>query len=389
MMRDRLFFAAMIIIPLMITAAAGYSLRYEKFDTVPVVVVDEDMSEYSALLIERLSSKEGLNISIADREKAQAMLESNEAEQVFIIDDGFEEAVRNGESEGLIELVNSPSSYSSGYTGEVVAGEVLRLLTANMAANNVVRQYEKLDIKTDEDFRDEVRSFADALWDPRPLLTIDYREFRAGAAVSASHASIPAASASSAGMIIAFIMFYMIFAGGWLIEERLNGTIKRLGAANGALALSFQGSVISLFAAGTLQVLMFCAVLRLFFGIVLFSGLMSYAVLLAYMLAVIAISMFLSSALKTQAQLQAGAPVLALITGLAGGCFWNFVEMPERIKRLSLLTPQGWALRALNALLLDPADLPAAAATLPVLFSLALILLPASYIIINVQLRRG
>jgi len=389
MLCDRLLFAAMILIPLMITVAAGYSFRHEKLDVVPVAVVDEDSSAYSLLLLERLSDKEGLELIAADRETAAALLEDSEAEQVFIIKKGFEEALCEGVSDGLIELVSSPSSYSAGYTSEVVAGEVIRILTANMAANNVTEQYEKLGIEKGSGFWDEVYGYADALWEPEPLMTIEYKELKGGVVEQVSQTTLPAASASSAGLIVAFINFYMLFAGGWLIEERVNGTVKRLGVGTGAIALSFQGSILALFTAGILQITMFTAVLRLFFGISLFSGPLSWLVLAAYLLSVIAISMFLSSVLKTQAQLQVGAPVLALITGFVGGCFWNYVEMPQGVQVLSLFTPQGWALKALNMLMTDPASLSCTWMPLLVLFLISLVLLPASYMIINMQLRRG
>ena len=388
MMGDKLLYSSMILIPLMITVAAGYAFRYEKMDTVPVAIVDEDVTEYSMLLLDRLSGKEGLSLNRTDRETAAAMLEDSKVEQVFIIQKGFEEAIHNGDSDGLIELVSSASSYSSGYTSEVVAGEVIRIVTANMAANNVTEQYAELGIEKESSFRDEVYAYADALWEPEPLMTIDYKELRAGVVEQVSQTSLPAASASSAGLIIAFINFYMLFAGGWLIEERLNGTIKRLGVGNGAIAVSFQASILALFAAGILQIAMFTAVLKIFFGVELFNGLLSWLVLVVYMLAVIAISMFLSSVLRTQAQLQVGAPVLALLTGFVGGCFWNFVDMPQGVQVLSLFTPQGWALRALNRLLIEPDAMSYAVIPLLVLFAISLILLPASYIIINIQLRR-
>ena len=200
---------------------------------------------------------------------------------------------------------------------------------------------------------------------------------------------MPAATASSAGLITAFIMFFMLFGSGWLVEERTNGTIKRLGAGHGAVAVSFGGSILALLAAGILQIMMFSIILKVFFDIVLFNGILSYLALLTYLLAVIAISMFLSSVLKTQAQLQAGAPVIALLTGFMGGCFWNFIEMPEKIRFLSLLTPQGWALNALNSLLLAPDDVSVMLLPALVLLGIPLILLPASYIIIRMQLRKG
>jgi len=389
MLGDKLLFSAMVLIPLMITIVAGNAFRYEKLGIIPVAVVDEDCSDYSALLLERLNGKEGLGLSLVDRETAAAMLENNEVEHVFIVKKGFEEAIRREETEGLIELVSSASSYSADYASEVVAGEAMRIITANMAANNVSALYKELGIEKGSGFWDEVYSYANALWEPEPLMTINYKELKGGAVEQVSQAMLPAASASSAGLIVAFINFYMLFAGGWLIEERMNGTIKRLGTGNGAVAVSFMGSILALFVAGTLQIIMFTAVLWLLFGVSLFSGPLSFVVLAAYLLAVISISMFLSSVLKTPAQLQVGAPVLALMTGFIGGCFWNFTDMPQKIRFLSLFTPQGWALKALNRLIAEPDALSFATVPLMVLFMLSLILLPASYIIINMQLKRG
>ncbi len=389
LLADKAFFASMIIIPLLITVAAGYALRYEKLDTVPLAIVDEDMSDSSKLLLDRLEGKEGVTLTRIDREGAMEMLENSEAEQVYIISSGFENSMLEGEGNGLIEMYSSPSSYSEGFTKEVVAAEAIRLIMTNTAANNVVRKYNDLGIELAEGFREEVTSYADAFWEPEPLMTIDYRELKVEGTQSVRRASLPAASASSAGLIIAFIMFFMLFSSGWLVEERTNGTIKRLGAANRAVAVSFQGSILALFAAGALQILMFSAVLKLFFDIVLFYGLYSYVVLVCYLFAVISISMFLSSILKTHAQLQAGAPVVALLTGFVGGCFWNFVEMPDRIRTLSLLTPQGWALRAANGLLLDSGNFSVAAMPIFVLLVVSLVLLPVSYVIINTQLRRA
>lgn len=389
MLADKLFFAAMIIIPMLITVAAGYALRYEKLNTIPIAIVDEDMSGSSRLLADRLEGKEGISLILADRDEAGKMLENSQVEQVYIIKPGFGEALERGESDGLIEMYSSPSSYSAGFVREVVAGEAFRLIMNNLAANSVTSKYDELGIDKGSSFRDEVIAYSDSFWEPEPLMTIDYRELRATAAEAVDRVSMPAATASSAGLITAFIMFFMLFGIGWLVEERTNGTIKRLSAGRGAVAVSFGGSILALFAAGVLQIAMFGMILRLLFGIVLFNGILSYIALLSYLLAVVAISMFLSSILKTQAQLQAGAPVIALLTGFVGGCFWNFVEMPERIRLLSLLTPQGWALDALNGLLLDPSDTSVMMLPVLVLLGASLILLPASYVMIRMQLRKG
>ena len=135
MLADRLFFTAMIIIPVLITVSAGYALRYEKLNTIPVAVVDEDQSSSSVLLADRLKGREGITLFIVGGEEAEKMLENNEVEQVFVIRQGFGESLKRGESDGIIEMHSSPSSYSAGFTREVVAGEAIRLVMNSMAAN--------------------------------------------------------------------------------------------------------------------------------------------------------------------------------------------------------------------------------------------------------------
>jgi ABC-2 type transport system permease protein len=387
MLGDRLFFIMMILIPLFITIATGYALRYEKLNMIPIALVDEDKSSYSSVLLQRMSQKEGLKVETTEREAALSMLEGSKVEQVFIIKKGFEEKIKNGENKELIDVVNSPSSYSADFTSEVAAGEVMRLIAGNMAVDWVTKQYKKLGKPINSSFKDDIEKYYYSLWQPEPLMTIDYKEFQGKTLTTVEKTVLPAATASSTGIITAFIMFYILFSSGWLVEERTNGTIKRLAVGPHALYLSYAGSIFALLISGTIQILIFSLTDKLVFDVDLFPGGLSYVVFLAYLLSVISISLFLSSVLKTQAQLQAGAPVLALLTGFAGGCFWNFVEMPERIRQLSMITPQGWALEGINRLLLNPMDFSAVLVPVLILFAIALILLPLSYIIISMQLK--
>ncbi|NJD04204.1 MAG: ABC transporter permease [Ruminiclostridium sp.] len=387
MMGDRLFFAAMIILPLFITIAAGYALRYEKLNMIPVAVVNEDKSSDSSLLLDRISAKEGLDVKPVGRAEAITLLDGNKVEQIFIIKAGFEERIKNGDKKELIDIVSSPSSYSSEFTSEVVAGEVIRLVTGNMAAVWVADEYKKLGKAMDEGLMDEIKAYNDSLWEPKPPMTILYKERQGGGVKTVERAPPPAAAATSSGVIVAFIVFYILFSSGWLVEERTNGTVKRLAVGPNALLLSYAGSILALLAAGMLQIILFSVIDRLLFGVELFPGAFSYLLFFAYLLAVISISLFLSSVLKTQAQLQTGAPVLALITGFSGGCFWNFVEMPERTRLISMFTPQGWVLSGIKSLMTDPSDLVSLMAPLMVLSVIALIFLPSSYIIIRRTLK--
>ena len=90
----------------------------------------------------------------------------------------------------------------------------------------------------------------------------------------------------------------------------------------------------------------------------------------------------ISSLLKTPAQMQAAAPVFALLTGFSGGCFRDFITITEKLEKLSMNTLQGWALKAVNSLLTDLPDFGGIALPNSVLLFISLILMPISYMII-------
>ncbi len=385
MLSDKLFFGVMIVLPIFIAAATGFSLRYEKMDTIPIALVDEDRSAYSETLLERVKTGEGISVSETDRENALDMLEGDSVEQVYIIKKGFGEMIGRGEGGGFIEAASSPSSFSSAFTSELLAAEVMRLLSGNMATEWL--QEHRMEKIADE-AKNEILAYNDAMWEPEPLMTVDYYELEGKNTVEpVVKSSVSAAAATSTGLITAFVMFYMLFGSGWLVEERTNGTLKRLIAGSGALGTSYAGSILALLVAGGLQVVLYATFSRLISGVSLFPGFLSWLVFFVYILAVISISLFLSAVLKTQAQLQAIGPVLAMLTGFAGGCFWNFVTMPRGISLLSKFTPQGWALEAMDRLLLNPSDGAGIMAAIVVLSAISILLLPLGYFFIEKAIR--
>jgi len=389
MLSDRVFFAAMVVIPLLITVSTGFALRHEKMNIVPVAVADEDNSDYSKTLLERLKGKEGLGVAITDRKNALKMLEGSKVEAVFVINKGFEDNISAGSNSGLIDLAKSPSSFAAGYVREIIAGEVMRFIADQVAVDWVRKQYRQSGKPVGPSLADEVIRYCDSQWVPKPLMTIDYREMQGNGTTAVGSVSMPEAAATSAGLIIAFMMFFILYSSGWLIEERINGTLKRLASSHGALGYSFAGNVAALMLAGALQAALFVLVNRILFKVNLFTGITPYIIFGAYLLAIISVSMLLSSLLRTPAQLQAGAPIAALLTGFAGGCFWNFADASKQVKQLALMTPQGWALEGVNRALAGQAGAQAALAPVAVLAGLAAMLLPLSYAIIKRQVQRG
>lgn len=327
MFSDKLFFSLMVIIPIFIIIATGYALRYQKLNIIPVGVVDNDQSETSKILIERFSKIEGFEAQrYLTQDDGINQIKDNKIEALFIIKSGFEKRLEACDDNEVIDLIKDPSSASVSFIGEVFAGEVMRLTANNYAYNTIKGEYEKFNKKMEEGYRNKVIKYIDSLWEPTPLMTIRYEEVNNGVK-KIKRPDMPVPTATSAGIIIVFIMFYILFGSSWLIEERINGTLKRLVSIHNGLGMTFTANILALFLGGIAQVVIFAGILKIFFNIDLFTNVWSFVIVCFYLLAVIAVTFFLSSILNTPAQLQAGAPVFALLTSFVGGCFWNFVDI--------------------------------------------------------------
>lgn len=360
MCKDKVFLAAMLIIPLGFTLLTGSAQSYEKQNLIPVVVVDNDQSDYSRLIVQRLARKQGIKVLYAGESKAVDLVENYKAEVAFIIKKGFKDSILNESIEESITLIKSPNSLSYGIIQEILASEVIRLAANTSAANRVIEIYNKYGLQLPNQPRDlwsDAWSYADSLWEPEPLMKLEYKELEGTAVKKVEHRPVPVISSSSTGMLIMFLMLLIMFNSSWLIEERNNSTLKRLVLVPGLLAKFYIANMVALFFTSALQVFLFVLITKVIFGVIIFTSYLQYLVLAAYILAVIALGMLFSATFRTQAQLQTGAPVLALLTGFLGGCFWSFLDPPGTLKSLALLTPQGWALNSLKDIMVKDYDI--------------------------------
>lgn len=323
----------------------------------------------------------------ANKEEADELLKNEKAEVAVFILEGFEAYVESGKTHGILEIVRSPSTVSGEVIKEIVAAEVVRLTASEFAYDWVSRRYQEYGVESKVS-RQEIRDHVESYWKPVPPMTIAYEEIK-GDSVSMEDVSIPSHAAASAGVLVLFVMLTLIFGSGWICEERSNGTLNRIFSSPGALLPVFMGNTLALFVLGLFQTLLFVAIQRIFFGVIMLEGFYSWLVMASYILCAAAVSMLMSSLFKTAAQLQAVAPVFSIITGLMGGCLWNLGGIPRELQPISRLTPQGWALTAITALYASPDQSGYALPTIRVLLAATVVMLTLSYLLLRMGRKEG
>ncbi len=353
---DVRFLAVMIAVPLFLSAMTGNALERQQKSDMPVLAVDLDGSEDSRSLLRALKNKEGLSVAIAQRDKAMRLLEDNQVEAVLTIPTGYGERLQSGNTAGLLRLDTAASADSQGFLTELIAGEVFRLSGDAFAWGTVSDILAREGLPKPADGRatlnGEYARLSGENW-----LHVEYALVQAKPPADGGIVNYPAPIAASLGLLVLFLLFGTLFGAGWLVEDRRNGTLARLRSARGASVSWFLGNWSALFLTGLFLAVILVGGSFLLTGRVPVAGMPSWLLIVVYLACLSSLGLAMSTVFPTADRLQAATPVIAIVSGFAGGCLWNQIGMIGNLPLVALATPQGWVLQALGGLYADPSDL--------------------------------
>jgi len=147
-------------------------------------------------------------------------------------------------------------------------------------------------------------------------------------------------------MAILFLFFTIGAGARSLITERREGTLQRVRAAPVTDAAIILGKTAAVLFLGLASLLMVWAVTSVAFGARWGDPLAVVGVIVGVVLATTGISIFLTGIARTDAQAEGLTSMVAFVLALLGGNFLQPGSPHELLGRLSLLTPNGWALRS-------------------------------------------
>lgn len=194
----------------------------------PIGVIDLDQSEYSKLIVSRVSQKNTIDIKTTDMDEALKQVSVGKLEAVYILQEGLMDSIISGNTENIIEIVKSPVSLSEKIIGELFSAEAMRLSSNVDAARSVSRQYSNL-VDDKDKLWSEAWDSTDRYWEPSPLITIDYRSSKIGHDVNPNNTEDSTIVNNVLEiLIITLLTFSILVASSSLLTEKNNGTFKRI-----------------------------------------------------------------------------------------------------------------------------------------------------------------
>ncbi|MEK6258708.1 MAG: ABC transporter permease [Planctomycetota bacterium] len=357
LVKDKRAVVLLLVLPLLFISIVGMSTgqfltRDENNQRFKITVVDQDGSELSQRLLDVLERhRELLVVRLSSLDEARLALKRGEASLLLTIGSQFEERadelrisdVLNSDSGPLADgpaaldltLESRPASIGLGRLLEgVIFSQVVKVVAPVAARKNAVARTWLRDRSNDELNPNASTAGSDAAHpDNKPRTGAVYLWI------------VP-------GFTVMFAFFLISVMARSFIAERDNGTLKRLLLAPIGTSSVLIGKTVPYFLTSVVQCSLLFLCGRLLFGMSWGPDPMYLVpVILCTSLAATSLGLLLATMVHTDQQVSSYGTTLILVLSSVSGCFFPREMFPPLMKRISLFTPHGWALRAFDGVL--------------------------------------
>ena len=294
-----------------------------------------------------------------DAGEARALVDRGDADAAFLLPAGFSASVQRGGAATITVLESGENP---------VAGQVARSLAEAYAAELAATQLAvrtALDVSGQPPTAEEARQLGERAAAGR--LPVRLAEGQVGGR------TIEAANYFGPSMAIFFLFFTVSFGARSILAERRQGTLRRLLASAAPPGGVLAGKALAAFTLGTASVLVMWLATTLVFGADWGDPLAVVALTVSSVLSAIGITALVVTLARTDEQAEGVSSLVVFTLALLGGNFVYLAQLPEVLQRVSLLTPNGWALRGFVDLVADGGGLATVAAPVAVTLAVGLV----------------
>jgi ABC-2 type transport system permease protein len=366
LLRNPAEMVGVIVLPLALTMLFGSAFSGGEAKPMQVLLADEDATRYSAQVGTLIDAEASFETSAVTRAEAESLIAKGDAAVAVIVPKGFETALKG--SGATIEVLRDPASQNSFAVISVVQGVAMRMSGNAQTAEVVVSMLPP----GAADF-DAVYKVANAQWEPTPPIytkgeTVVASEVR-GDSVIAQGATL-----SSVGFTVWFILFMTFGSAGGILEEREQGTLRRLLVAPISRGTIMGGKIVGIVLAASVQALILVGVGALAFGVPWGRDpLAVFVVLESYVLAGTGLAVLVSALVRTRDQLSGLSPLISTGLAMLGGCLWPIEVVAPFMQTIAKFTPTGWAVMGLTDVVARNQGMEAAVVPSLVLLAFALV----------------
>ncbi len=356
-LRDRSELISMLVLPVALTWVFGMAFGSGGVagDTVVLWVEEGETSAYSQQIREIMDEQVTIEVRGSTAEEAMELLEADEASLIVRVPEGLGAKVRGGEG-ATVEVTRNPDSARSTSAMEALQSAVNRVNT-NAAAAAWVTGYDNEGMAGTADGSspgpgftqtyEQVYGIADSFWEPDSPVGVDAiivteSEVRGDTVQATSNVQY------SVGFTVMFVMFMAFGSAGGILEEREQGTLRRLLVVPASRPVILGGKVAGVVGGSALEATILVGLGAIAFAVPWGNNVPALLIILgAYVLAASGLAVLGTALGRTRGQVSAAGPVITTALAMLGGCYWPIEMTPSYMQTIAKFTPTGWAMSGL------------------------------------------
>ncbi|MDP4093729.1 MAG: ABC transporter permease [Bacillota bacterium] len=340
MLRDKTSFVIMLVLPIAFIVIFGGLAGGSYGDTkIPVGITNLDKSRISTSLLDEIKKDNTLEISELDKDTLYDKVKNANVEIGFVIPGDFSQKITEGKD---AEIQTIKLSESADYS--VIQGIINNAFTKLRLKEGTISYLEE-NMKnipgTDiEKIIPELGKIIDANLSKPELITVNETKF---ADKNKTTDYDPKANMSISAILM-FVMYTVVLGAGDILEEKKVNTWGRLSITPTSRSTVICGKVFGTFLKGWVQIALVMLFGKFVMGVNWGTSMLDTIILISvYLLCVTGLGMFMSTLVKTNAQLGAISAIVITATTMLAGCYWPLDFEPVIMQKIAVLFPQYWA----------------------------------------------
>lgn len=334
-LRDRSAIVFAFIAPLVLALIISFAFGGDEGFSTVFAVANADDGDLGNTFVSVLEQGLGDAVEVKDASSeadARSMIEKEEAFAAFLIPEGFTQAVQRG-TPAEIEVIRTAEAPISGEVAEAFATGFVTEVNAGRLAVATAIAAGALERPDSPGLQALIQRASD---ERIPIRLVDGDI--GGTAVNSASYFGPA-------MAIFFLSFSVQFGTTGILRERREGTLPRMLASPNSATSVLAGKLLGAFVLGLISLSVMNIATSLMLGAVWGPTLGVLILGTATILAFLGVAALGTTLVKTEEAAQGFVGIVMTLFALLGGNFIRITEAPPLIQKLSLGTPNGWALR--------------------------------------------
>lgn len=338
------FLLPITLITLFALAFGGTGTKKSKPVNLPVI--DMDLTAESKDVVKRLDSVSGLKTEKLTLAEAEKQVKKGNRAALLLIGKGFSDSLQKGKKAPLELRYDQSREAEIGILQAALMGNLMQIVGLKSieadALKNVDQQYSNFNKETQDQIKSDI---TENFRKSGTTNNSGMPELKMTPLINEKQNS-PGLVQAVAGTAIMMLLFSVAAIGATLLEEKQEGTLKRLLYSPLSANNILFGKMLSANIIAIAQLTIMFLFTWLVFGLDIFNHLPSLIVMIiATAYACSSFGVFLASIAKSRSQVQGLSTLIILVMSAIGGSMIPSFVMPEFMQKLGVISVNYWGIQ--------------------------------------------